>query len=316
MPQTYIFVYQTICEANGKSYIGVRKTRYLTDGYIGCGVYSQNTARKDTPFHRAVKKYGYSSFRRYILAFFDTYEEALEEEAYLVTPEWISSTSNYNVAIGGKGATCIGLDEEKKKEWKRKLSKAIKQSRTPELIELIRSKTIGRKRSDEARKRMSESRKGTKQSPETIEKRRLAAIGRVVSEETKRKISEAHKGKIVSEEARRKMSMNNAKTGTGKKLSPADINRLITARHANPITEETRRKMSEAHKGQVSAQRKAVLQYDKSGNFIAEYESLAAAANELGCLRTAISNNLVGKTRSCNGFTFKYKEVPFDSRFL
>ena len=93
MPK-YIFVYQTICESNGKSYIGVHGTDNLNDGYIGCGIYSQKGATKNSPFHHAVKKYGYKNFTRYILDYFDTYTEALYEESVLVDKLWVKSTGN------------------------------------------------------------------------------------------------------------------------------------------------------------------------------------------------------------------------------
>lgn len=43
----YNIVYQTICQINGKSYIGVHKTTDLNNGYIGCGVFRKNDANKN-----------------------------------------------------------------------------------------------------------------------------------------------------------------------------------------------------------------------------------------------------------------------------
>lgn len=125
MPQKYIFVYQTICEINGKSYIGVHRTDDLEDGYIGCGVYSQKKAKGDLLFHRAVRKYGYSNFKRYILDFFDIYEQALEEEKYLVNETWVKSKSNYNAAIGGEGNTVFWMDDQRKLQWKSNISNKV-----------------------------------------------------------------------------------------------------------------------------------------------------------------------------------------------
>lgn len=104
----YNFVYQTKNLINGKTYIGVRCTNNLNDGYIGCGVVSQKNAvhrkehRKDkTAFVNAVVKHGYENFKREILIFFDTSEEAYEEEAWLVNEDWVKDKNNYNVALGG-----------------------------------------------------------------------------------------------------------------------------------------------------------------------------------------------------------------------
>lgn len=109
----YNFVYQTKNLINGKTYIGVRCTDNLNDGYIGCGVYSQESAVKGVErdikeghkgrFKQAVVKYGYTNFKREILSFFDTAEEAYEEEAWLVNDDWVRDKNNYNVSLGGKG---------------------------------------------------------------------------------------------------------------------------------------------------------------------------------------------------------------------
>lgn len=109
----YNFVYQTKNLINGKTYIGVRCTNNLNDGYIGCGVYSQESAMKGVErdikegykgrFKQAVVKYGYNNFKREILSFFDTAEEAYEEEAWLVDEEWVRREDTYNVSLGGIG---------------------------------------------------------------------------------------------------------------------------------------------------------------------------------------------------------------------
>ena len=91
-----------------------------------------------------------------------------------------------------------------------------------ELIgEHIREHHKGVKRSEETRRKLSESHKGqtpwnkgrkmseSYHSEETKRKVSEALKGRVLSEETKRKIGEAHKGKLVSEETRRKLSEAN-----------------------------------------------------------------------------------------------------------
>lgn len=58
-------VYITINLCNGKLYIGVHKTNPdVFDGYIGNGIYRQSQANKDYAFHSAVRKYGYSNFKR------------------------------------------------------------------------------------------------------------------------------------------------------------------------------------------------------------------------------------------------------------
>jgi len=106
----YHFVYQTINLVNGKTYIGVHSTYNLKDGYIGNGIHAQSYAereskrieRKSNRFLSAVLKYGYKNFKLEILSFYDTREEALDEEEFLVNKDYIKLENNYNIAIGGR----------------------------------------------------------------------------------------------------------------------------------------------------------------------------------------------------------------------
>ena len=91
---------------------------------------------------------------------------------------------------------------------------------------------LGKTHSEEAKRKMSETRKGRK-----------------VSEETKCKMSEAHKGKKLSEEHRRKMS--EAKKGN-------------TINKGRKVSEETKCKMSEARKGKKWWNDGKVNKYEKA----------------------------------------------------
>lgn len=102
------YLYKTTNIINNKIYIGIHKTNKLNDGYIGCGIFSNinsNTLRRKrkskTPLYNAVLKYGIHNFKKEILKYFNTYEEALKEERNIVNEKWIKSNLNYNVALGG-----------------------------------------------------------------------------------------------------------------------------------------------------------------------------------------------------------------------
>jgi hypothetical protein len=109
----YHFTYQTKCLVNGKTYIGVHSTNKINDGYIGCGILSPSTiksqikANRTSPILNAINKYGYNNFKLEILSFFDSKEEAYEDEAYIVNEEWVKSKDNYNVKVGGIGGTTL-----------------------------------------------------------------------------------------------------------------------------------------------------------------------------------------------------------------
>lgn len=98
----YNFTYQTKNLINGKTYIGVHRTDNLNDGYIGCGLTRSKKTKNKTPFQKAVNKYGYDNFKCEILYFFDTYQEALDEEVWLVNEKWVEDKNNYNVRTGGE----------------------------------------------------------------------------------------------------------------------------------------------------------------------------------------------------------------------
>ena len=100
-------VYETICTANNKIYIGVHGTQdpEIFDGYIGCGVYVNRPAtykHPNTPFKFAVKKYGIKSFIRTTLKIFNDELEAYKLEAKLVTADFINRDDTYNFALGGR----------------------------------------------------------------------------------------------------------------------------------------------------------------------------------------------------------------------
>lgn len=103
-------LYCTTCKENGKIYVGVHETTDpdTFDGYIGCGICKDNHYYLNhpvTPFHRAVKKYGYSKFVRVVLKVFDNEEDAYNAEREYVNEEFIKRTDNYNIATGGKGGS-------------------------------------------------------------------------------------------------------------------------------------------------------------------------------------------------------------------
>lgn len=120
--------------------------------------------------------------------------------------------------------------------------------------------------SPEARAKMSAQRKGKPLSAETkakmsaVRKGRVSPMkGRTFSAESRRKISEAGKGRRASDETRKKMSEyqkhrpeeHSQKINEHHRNRSAETRRRISesAKRRPPISEETRRKMSEAHKG-------------------------------------------------------------------
>lgn len=106
MEKIFFIVYQTVNIINNKIYIGKHQTAKLEfDGYIGNGVWinQPNTYMNPTTiFQKAVKKYGTASFIRSTLKIFDTLQDALDLERWLVDENFIKRPDTYNMVLGGK----------------------------------------------------------------------------------------------------------------------------------------------------------------------------------------------------------------------
>lgn len=87
----FFFIYKTTNLINGRYYIGIHRTKNLEDEYLGSGFVLND----------AIKKYGKANFKREILEFFNSYEEAAEAERNLVTADFIKDSKNYNICEGG-----------------------------------------------------------------------------------------------------------------------------------------------------------------------------------------------------------------------
>ena len=131
-------VYKITNKVNGKIYIGI------TNQGSGVRYYKHwSDARKGDPcpIHKAMAKYGKENFTLEIIDFADTYDELKEKEKFYIKKfNSMDRSVGYNLTEGGDG-TFGRLHSEETKEK-------------------IRQKALGRKASEEAKKRMSETRKG------------------------------------------------------------------------------------------------------------------------------------------------------------
>lgn len=113
------------------------------------------------------------------------------------------------------------------------------------------------------------------------------------SDETRRRMSESHK-RCCTEEYKKKIS---------------------AALKGKSLSEAHRMHISEAKKGSIPVNRKSVLMYDRSGNFVMEFPSITSAAIYLGVKQPQVSNVLAGKNKTVGGgsgnrhggYTFRYK---------
>ncbi len=87
----YIYCIENL--VNGKVYVGKHSTDDMDDGYMGSGKL----------LNAAIKKHGIESFRKHVLATFESSEVAFEIERQLVNEEFIVDDNTYNLAEGGNG---------------------------------------------------------------------------------------------------------------------------------------------------------------------------------------------------------------------
>lgn len=134
---------------------------------------------------------------------------------------------------------------------------------------------LGRKHSDDAKRRMSEKRKGIKPSARAIEasitlhkgkprpayiheKLRLAVAGKPKSPEHRAKLAAAQRGRKASLETRLKLSAmrrGSRPWNTGKHLTPEHRAKLSAAKIGKPKSDETKRRMREAARRREYAKR-------------------------------------------------------------
>jgi len=72
---------------NGKFYYGVHSTDELDDNYMGSG--------KSIKY--AINKYGVNNFKKEILMFFNSFNEALDFESDFITEEILKNNDCYNL---------------------------------------------------------------------------------------------------------------------------------------------------------------------------------------------------------------------------
>jgi hypothetical protein len=156
----FFFVYQTKNLINGKTYVGVHSTYNVNDGYIGNGIRTQNDSKySNTQLSRAVAKYGIENFKREILSFYDSEEEAYAEESFIVNEVWIASKDNYNTCLGGK-YTFMSSDGRERLSKRMKEKNPMKDKEVALKVSIALSKKMkGRKFSDESKSKMSKASK-------------------------------------------------------------------------------------------------------------------------------------------------------------
>ena len=116
----FFYVYQVTNLINGKIYVGKHKSKIhpLENGYYGSG--KQIIA--------AIKKYGLENFKKEVLYYCSSMKEMADEEAKIVTEEFVKCKNTYNMHKGGPGGwEHVNLDPKKRREVSKQASERVKE---------------------------------------------------------------------------------------------------------------------------------------------------------------------------------------------
>lgn len=102
----YHYFYKITNVINNKFYYGVHNTSNIDDGYMGSGF----------ALKKAIIKYGIENFKKDIIKFFKTEDEAFAYEKEIVNEEMIKNEDCYNIQIGGRYFSTQGMVTVKDKD--------------------------------------------------------------------------------------------------------------------------------------------------------------------------------------------------------
>lgn len=182
-------IYKTTNLVNGMIYVG--QTKYNDPNYLGSGTYIK----------RAIKKYGRENFSREVLKNNIPNQKQLDawELVFIKKLRATDPTIGYNILPGS--ATGFGYGSPSELPRVRAKIKKARAHTSPEACEKIRQFHIGRKASEETRRKMSEKRrmrespsKGKKWTKEQREKLSEIRKKQRHTDNTKKLLSKLNKG--------------------------------------------------------------------------------------------------------------------------
>lgn len=103
-----------------------------------------------------------------------------------------------------------------------------------------------------------------------------------------------------------------SKSNTGRKLSYEHVQKIVSLHKGVPLTKEHKKRISESNTGKHinrADQSKPVVQYTKTGDYVATYPSAAEAARIVGLSKSNICNCCRGVkyVKSVGGYVWKYE---------
>ena len=160
------YLYKTTCLITNRYYIGMHSTNNMEDGYMGSG----------KRLRYSLRKYGMDNHIKLILEFFDNRDDLVKRETEIVNSDLVNEDNCMNLVIGGGGFMLDDYHYKCSKKGgdihskKMKNDLVYRDDRLTKLKDSIKkghkngkyvyNNFIGKKHSDETKKKMSESSKG------------------------------------------------------------------------------------------------------------------------------------------------------------
>lgn len=278
-----MIIYKITNKINGKIYIG-QTTRSLQHRWQQhCWISSRCSC-----LNKAIHKYGKENFTVEQIDVACDIDELNMKEQYWIEYYDCIAPKGYNLTSGGEGYIVC-------EETRRKLS-IVNRGRRP---------FLGKHHTEETRKKMSESSKGEKNpnfgkhpSDETRQRMSEAQKGRHHSEESIEKMRQAHLGRVFTEEHRRKISENHAHL-SGEKHP----------KYGKPVSEETKRKLSNSHKGRWIGSKSPVAKKVICIETGEIFNCIKDASVVKGCSYSKIGECCKGNRKTTGGYHWEYVEV-------
>lgn len=185
--------------------------------------YLKNGNHSNPYLQNSFNKHGIDSFEFEVLESADSQKDIDEKEIFLIEYLKYIGATVYNLKTGGGFGGSPSAETRKKiglagqgrivsQETCQKISQnttGVKKTYTPESYARLLASRIGKKHTEEHKRKISEAGKGRKWSQET----RAKSAGRKHSEETKELIREKNIGRVISEETRQRMSESHNRRG-------------------------------------------------------------------------------------------------------
>lgn len=160
MTHLYNYVYLITNVLNNKRYIGKHSTDNLEDNYIGSGIIIK----------QIIRKYGKKVFKKQILEFCNSEEQAFEREKYWIKfYNALQDDNFYNLDQGGRGRSNYVTSQETRKKMSQSQKERFKNKENHPMFNKHRSN-------------------------ETKEKIRQGNLGKIVTKQTKEKLSKVKSG--------------------------------------------------------------------------------------------------------------------------